>query len=301
MRVLISGASGLLGTALTSALREQGHDPVALVRRAAGPGEVQWDPDQALDPAKLADSDAVVHLAGKNIAGLWTAKFKQEVRQSRIRGTSTLATATAESHRRSRTPRVLVSASGAGYYGNRGEELLTEESSAGTGFLADVSKQWEAATAPARDAGVRVVCLRIGVVLARNGGALKPMLLPFRLGLGGRVGSGKQWWSWIALDDVVGTIVFALQNDNLRGAVNVVGPEPVRNQQFVRILGNELHRPTILPVPEFAIRGLMGEMGQELLLTSARVIPAKLKASGYSFRYSKLEDALHAALATPDK
>ncbi len=301
MRVLISGASGLLGTALTSALREQGHDPVALVRRAAGPGEVQWDPDQALDPAKLADSDAVVHLAGKNIAGLWTAKFKQEVRQSRIRGTSTLATATAESHRRSRTPRVFVSASGAGYYGNRGEELLTEESSAGTGFLADISKQWETATAPARDAGVRVVCLRIGVVLARNGGALKPMLLPFRLGLGGRVGSGKQWWSWIALDDVVGTIVFALQNDSLRGAVNVVGPEPVRNQQFVRMLGNELHRPTILPVPEFAIRGLMGEMGQELLLTSARVIPAKLKASGYSFRYSKLEDALHAALATPDK
>lgn len=299
MRVLISGASGLLGTALTSALREQGHDPVALVRRAAGPGEVQWDPDQALDPAKLADSDAVVHLAGKNIAGLWTAKFKQEVRQSRIRGTSTLATATAESHRRSRTPRVFVSASGTGYYGNRGEELLTEESSAGTGFLADISREWETATAPARDAGVRVVCLRIGVVLARNGGALKPMLLPFRLGLGGRVGSGKQWWSWIALDDVIGAMIFALQNDNLRGAVNVVGPEPVRNQQFVRILGNELHRPTILPVPEFAIRGLMGEMGQELLLTSARVIPAKLKASGYSFRYSKLEDALHAALATP--
>ncbi|MGA2903882.1 MAG: TIGR01777 family oxidoreductase [Candidatus Korobacteraceae bacterium] len=296
MHVLTSGASGLLGSALMRGLRAAGHEPAALVRRAARAGEVQWDPTQPLDPAKLADCDAVVHLAGKNIAGLWTKSFKQEILESRVRGTSTLATAAAESYRQSGKPRVLVSASGAGYYGNRGDELLTEESSAGEGFLAEVSKQWEVATAAASEAGVRVVCLRIGVVLARDGGALKPMLLPFRLGLGGRVGSGKQYWSWIALDDVIGAMVFALQNDSLRGPVNVVGPAPVRNAELVRALGRELHRPTIFPLPEFAVRGLLGEMGQELLLTSARVLPAKLNGAGYKFRYSELGDALHAAL-----
>jgi uncharacterized protein (TIGR01777 family) len=296
MRVLISGASGLLGSALTRALRTAEHEPLALVRRQAEAGEVQWDPKQPLDPGKLADCDAVVHLAGKNIAGLWTKSFKQEVLESRVAGTRTLATAAAASYRRSGKPRVLVSASGAGYYGNRGDELLTEESSAGEGFLAEVSQQWEAATAAASEAGVRVVNLRIGVVLARDGGALKPMLLPFRLGLGGRVGSGKQYWSWIALDDVIGAMIFALQNDSLRGPVNVTGPAPVRNEDFVRALGRALHRPTIFPLPAFAVRGLLGEMGQELLLTSARVLPAKLRAAGYKFRYSELGAALRAAL-----
>jgi uncharacterized protein (TIGR01777 family) len=296
MRVLISGASGLLGSALTRALRAQGDDPVALVRRAPASGEVQWDPDRPLDPAKLEACDAIVHLAGKNIAGVWTAKFKQEVRDSRVKGTRTLATAAAESYRRSGKPQVFVSASGAGYYGDRGDELLTEESSAGTGFLAGVSEVWEAATAPARDAGVRVVCLRIGVVLARDGGALKPMLLPFRLGVGGRVGSGRQWWSWIALEDVIGAIVFALQNDTLRGAVNAVAPEPVRNLEFTRALGRELHRSTIFPLPEFVVRGVLGDMGKELLLTSARVVPAKLSAAGYAFRYTSLQEALRSAL-----
>ncbi|MGO9565739.1 MAG: TIGR01777 family oxidoreductase [Candidatus Korobacteraceae bacterium] len=296
MRVLISGASGLLGSALTRALRAEGDEPVALVRRPARAGEVQWDPKQPLDPAKLADCDAVVHLAGKNIAGLWTKKFKQEVLESRVGGTRTLATAAAESYRQSGKPRVFVSASGMSYYGDRGDELLTEESSAGRGFLAEVVKQWEAATAPASEAGVRVVNLRIGVVLARDGGALKPMLTPFRLGLGGRVGSGKQYWSWIALDDVIGAMVFALKHDSLRGPVNIVGPEPVRNDEFVRALGRELHRPTIFPLPEFVVRGLLGEMGQELLLTSARVLPAKLNAAGYRFRHTKLADALHSAL-----
>ncbi len=210
MRVLISGASGLLGTALTRALRSDGHETPALVRRAPRDGEVQWDPRQPLDPAKLAGCDAVVHLAGKNIAGRWTEKFKQEVLESRAAGTRTLATAAAESFRQTGQPRVFVSASGVGYYGNRGDEVLTEESAAGAGFLAEVCKQWEAATDPARDAGVRVVNLRIGVVLARDGGALKPMLLPFRLGLGGRVGSGQQWWSWIALEDVIGAMLLSL-------------------------------------------------------------------------------------------
>ena len=295
MRVLISGASGLLGTALTRALQNDRHETLALVRRAPRDGEVQWDPRQPLDPAKLEGCDAVVHLAGKNIAGRWTEKFKQEVLESRAIGTQTLAAATAESFRRTEQPRVFVSASGVGYYGSRGDEVLTEASSAGAGFLAKVCKQWEAATNPARDAGVRVVNLRIGVVLAHDGGALKPMLPPFRLGLGGRVGSGQQWWSWVSLDDVIGAMLFALHGD-LHGPVNAVGPTPVRNADFVKALGKALHRPTIFPLPEFVIRGVMGEMGEELLLTSARAVPEKLQAAGYKFRHADLDDALRAAL-----
>lgn len=296
MRVIISGASGLLGTALTRALRSQAHQTVALVRRPPCEAEVQWDARQPLDPAKLAGCDAIMHLAGKNIAGRWTAKFKQEVLESRSLTTKILATAAAESFQRTGQPRALVSASGVGYYGNRGDEVLTEESVAGAGFLAEVCKQWEAATAPAREAGMRVVSLRIGVVLARNGGALKPMLLPFQLGLGGRIGGGQQWWSWIALDDVIGTMMFALQNESLQGPVNTVAPNPVRNAEFVRALGKTLHRPTIFPLPEFVIRSLMGEMGEELLLTSARATPQKLQAAGYQFRHADLDEALRAAL-----
>lgn len=296
MRVLISGASGLLGTELVRALRSAGHETLALVRRTPRDGEVQWDPRHPLEPAKLAGYDAVVHLAGKNIAGRWTAKFKQEVLESRAAGTRTLATAAGESFRRSGQPRVFVSASGVGYYGNRGDEVLTEESAAGTGFLAEVCRQWEAATSPARDAGVRVVNLRIGIVLARNGGALKPMLLPFQLGLGGRIGSGRQWWSWIALEDVIGAMVLSLQDSSLQGAVNVVGPSPIHNAEFVKALGRALHRPTIFPLPEFVIRGVMREMGEELLLTSARAVPTKLQDAGYEFRHAALDDALRAAL-----
>ncbi len=191
---------------------------------------------------------------------------------------------------------MFISASAIGYYGHRGDELLTEESPPGQGFLPEVGQQWEAATNAAREAGVRVVNLRIGVVLARDGGALPPMLLPFRLGLGGRIGSGQQYWSWVSLDDVVGIILFALQNDGLRGAVNVVSPEPARNEDFVRTLGEALHRPTIFPLPAFAVRTLMGEMGETALLASSRVEPAKLEAAGYQFRYPHLKDALQAAL-----
>ena len=296
MRVLISGASGLLGSALVRELRAGGHESIALVRRTAGAGEVQWEPRQPLHPDRLTGCDAVVHLAGKNIAGLWTKKFKQEVLESRVLGTRTLATAAAESYRRSGKPTVFVCASGMSYYGDRGDEMLTEESLMGQGFLAEVVRQWEAAAEPCRAAGPRVVNLRIGVVLARNGGALKPMLPAFRFGLGGRVGSGKQYWSWIALEDVIGMMIFALQNDGVRGPVNVVGPAPVRNEEFVRALGRELHRPTIFPLPTFAVKALLGEMGQELLLTSARVLPSKMNAAGYRFRHSELADALHAAL-----
>jgi uncharacterized protein len=296
MRVFVSGASGLIGSALTRALRAAGHEPVALVRRPAREDEVHWSPTEPLDPAKLAGCDAVVHLAGRNIAGNWTAKFKQEVRDSRVQGTQTLAKAAAESFRRSGHPRVFISASAIGYYGDRGDELLTEENAPGQGFLPEVSQEWEAATAPARDAGVRVVNLRIGIVLARDGGALKSMLLPFRLGLGGRVGAGQQYWSWVSLDDVVEIILFALDNDNLRGPVNAVSPEPARNEEFVRTLGEALHRPTILPLPAFAVRTLMGEMGEAALLGSTRVEPAKLKAAGYQFQHPELKEALRAAL-----
>ena len=296
MRVMISGASGLLGTALTRGLQSDGHETVALVRRIPREGEVQWDPRQPLDPAKLAGCDGVVHLAGKNIAGRWTERFKQEVLESRTVTTRTLATATADSFRRTGQPRVFVSASGVGYYGNRGDEVLTEQSAVGTGFLSEVCKQWEAAAAPAREAGVRVVNLRIGVVLARDGGALKPMLLPFQLGLGGRIGSGQQWWSWVALEDVIGAMRFALQTDGLQGGVNVVAPAPVRCAEFVKALGRVLHRPTIFPLPEFVIRTVMGEMGKELLLTSACAMPEKLQGTDYQFRHADLDGALRAAL-----
>jgi uncharacterized protein len=296
MRVMVSGASGLIGQALSLALVADGHERVALVRRIAREGEVQWNPAEPLDPAKLADCDAVVHLAGKNIAGYWTEKFKQQVRDSRVRGTQTLATAAAQSYRQSGQPRVFISASAIGYYGDRGDELLTEESGPGQGFLADLAQQWEAATSPALDAGIRVVNLRIGVVLAHGGGALQPMLLPFRLGLGGRIGSGKQYWSWVSLGDAVGAVLFALQNDSLRGPVNVVSPEPARNQEFVRALGEQLHRPTIFPLPAFAVRTLLGEMGDAALLGSARVEPAKLEAAGYQFVHPELKSAIQGAL-----
>jgi hypothetical protein len=296
MRVLISGASGLLGTALTGALRARGHEPFALVRRSPGAGEIQWDPNQPLDPAKLAGFDAVVHLAGKNIAGRWSEKFKQEVLEGRARGTKTLATAAAESYRQSGRPAIFLSASGSGFYGSRGDEVLTEDSSPGQGFLAEICRQWEDATIPAKEAGLRVVNLRIGVVLARDGGALKPMLLPFRLGLGGRIGNGKQYWSWIALDDVIGAMVFVLENDAVRGPANAVGPTPAQNKDFVRALGDVLHRPTIFPLPEFVVRTLLGEMGEELLLSSTRILPAKLSQAGYKFKHTELHDALRAAL-----
>jgi len=296
MRVAITGASGLIGSALTRALRENGDQVIALVRRPAGADEEQWNPGKMLDPAKLAGFDAVVHLAGKNIAGYWTARFKQEVRDSRVLGTQTLAEAAAESYRRGAMPRIFISASAIGYYGNRGGELLTEDSAPGEGFLPEVSRQWEAATTAAREAGLRVVNLRIGVVLARDGGALKPMLPPFRLGLGGRVGSGQQYWSWISLDDVVGIILFALHNDKLQGPINVVSPEPARNEEFVRALGNALHRPTVFPLPAFVVRTLMGEMGETALLASTRVEPARLKAAGYTFQHPQLKDALRVAL-----
>ncbi len=296
MRILISGASGLLGSAMRPALASAGHSTSALVRRAPAAGEVQWNPGQPLDPQSLAGFDAIVHLAGKAIAGRWSEKFKREVRESRVLGTQTLATAAAESFRRTGQPKAFVAASATGYYGNRGDEELSEDSKPGSGFLAEVCEEWEAATSPAADAGVRVVNVRIGVVLAKHGGALRAMLPAFRLGLGGPVGDGRQYMSWIALDDVVGAFLFALANENLRGPVNAVAPQPVRNLEFVRALGKALHRPAFFPLPAFVVRTVFGEMGEALLLSSARVKPAKLEAAGYGFRHPELDEALRFTL-----
>jgi uncharacterized protein (TIGR01777 family) len=296
MRILISGASGFIGNAIRPALGNAGHELAALVRRAPAGDEVQWNRGQPLDPQKLAGFDAIVHLAGKSISGRWSEKFKREVRESRVLGTQTLATAAAESYRRTGIPRVIVAASATGYFGNRGDEELTEDSKPGSGFLSEVCKEWEAAASPAADAGVRVVNLRIGVVLAKHGGALQAMLPAFRLGLGGPIGNGRQYMSWITLDDVVGAFLFALGNEQLRGPVNAVAPQAVRNLEFVRALGNALHRPAFFPLPAFVVRTVFGEMGEALLLGSARVRPAKLEAAGYKYRHPELSEALQATL-----
>jgi uncharacterized protein (TIGR01777 family) len=297
MRILISGASGFIGNALRPALAAAGHTSDALVRRAPRNDEVQWDPTQPLDPRKLAGFDAIIHLAGKSISGRWSEKFKREVRESRVLGTQTLATAAAESYRRTGLPRTFVAASATGYYGNRGDEELTEDSQPGSGFLPKVCEEWESATRHAAEAGIRVANLRIGVVLAKHGGALQAMLPAFRLGLGGPIGDGRQYMSWITLDDVVGAFVFALTNDSLHGPVNAVAPQPVRNVEFVRALGHALHRPAFFPLPAFAVRTLFGEMGEALLLGSALVRPAKLEAAGYQYRHPELNEAFRATLS----
>ena len=297
MRVAISGASGLIGTALRKELAARGYECVSLVRRPALPGEVEWNPAEHLEPGSLSGCDAVVHLSGKDIAGRWTERFKREAYDSRVESTRTLAGAAAESFRQSRRPKVFLSASAIGYYGDRGDELLTESSPPGkTGFSPKLVLAWEAAAAPASEAGLRVANLRFGVVLAAQGGALKKMLSAFRLGLGGRIGNGQQYLSWVSLDDVVGTILLTLRNDNLGGALNIVAPNPVRNAEFTETLGHLLGRPTLLPVPAFLVWLLLGQMGDELLLASQRVEPSKLKAAGYQFRHAELREALTAVL-----
>ena len=296
MRVVISGASGLIGTALRKELAGGAAEPVSLVRRQPRSGEMQWNPPEPLDPRRLTGFDAVVHLAGKKIAGRWTEKFKRETYDSRVQTARALARAAADSFRQSGKPQVFVSASAIGYYGDRGDELLREQSPAGkASFTSELAQGWEAATTPASEAGLRVANLRFGVVLAANGGALEKMLPPFRLGLGGRIGHGRQYISWISIDDVVGAILFVLRG-NLRGPVNVVAPNPVRNAELTRALGRVLHRPTIFPVPATMVRLLFGQMGDELLLASQKVEPAKLKAAGYLFRHADIEDALRAVL-----
>jgi uncharacterized protein (TIGR01777 family) len=256
---------------------------------------VRWDPARgALDVPALSGYDAVVHLAGEPIVGRWTQEKKQRIRESRILGTRLLAEALAKL---AKPPQVLVSASAIGYYGHRGEELLTERSAGGRDFLAEVCREWEAAAAPAAAKGIRVVQLRLGIVLSARGGALQAMLPPFRLGLGGVVGSGTQYWSWVALEDVVGAFLHALRTEALQGPANVVAPQPVTNREFTAALGKVLKRPTVFPLPARVARLLLGEMAEALLLSSTRVAPKRLQETGYVFRFPALDGALRHALA----
>lgn len=292
MKVLVSGSTGLVGSALVPFLVSGGHEVVRLVRGRPAPGvvAVPWDPQAGtIAAAQLEGFDAVVHLAGENIAGRWTTAKKARIRSSRVEGTRLLADALAGLKRPSRT---LICASAIGYYGNRGDELLREDSPPGAGFLAEVCREWEGAARPAAEKGIRVVHLRIGVVLSPAGGALAQMLTPFKLGLGGRIGSGNQYMSWIAIDDLIGAFHHALITESLRGPVNAVAPRPMTNLEFTKTLGRVLGRPTLFPMPAFAARLAFGEMADELLLASARVEPTKLASSGYRFRAPELEGAL---------
>jgi len=301
LRWLITGSSGLVGTALCSFLSAGGHRVSRLLRgpsRSPNPHDAQspsWDPAAGrLEPDTVSGYDVVVHLAGAGIAdGRWTASRKVQIRDSRVRGTDLLARSLAAA---AAPPEVLVCASAVGFYGDRGDMQVDEGSAAGSGFLADTAREWEAAARPAIDAGIRVVFLRIGIVLSPAGGALARMLIPFRLGLGGPLGDGRQYWSWIALDDLLGVVLHVAATGELTGPVNAVAPEAVRNADFSRTLAGVLRRPAILRVPAPAIRLLLGEMGQELLLAGARVRPTKLIDSGFDYRCAELEPALRHVL-----
>jgi uncharacterized protein (TIGR01777 family) len=298
MNVFITGAAGLIGKALGQRLRAEGHAVTAMVRGTPKAGDVQWIPGSPLDPAVLADADAVVHLAGKNVATRWTPKAKREIAQSRVAGTKTISDAIAEAYRRTGRPGVLVSASAIGIYGSRGDETLTEASAPGAGFLKDICVQWEASAQSAGDAGVRVVHPRIGLVLSEDGGALGKMLPIFKMGLGGKLGDGRQWWSWISIDDVVGAIVFALGNPQVCGPVNLTAPNPVTCAEFTNMLGEVLHRPTLFAVPRFALHVALGkEAAEETALASARVLPHRLREYGYQFAHADLREALQNELS----
>jgi uncharacterized protein len=299
MKILLTGSHGLVGSALRPFLTTGGHSVEPLRRKGtsqAGRG-VFWNPAEGeIERDKLEGFDAVVHLAGESIVGRWDAEKKRKIRDSRVKGTRLLSEALAKLERR---PHALVSASAIGYYGDHGDEVLTEESPAGNGFLADVCREWEAATVTAAEAGIRVVNLRFGMILSPQGGALEKILLPFQFGLGGEVGSGRQYWSWIAIDDVVGAIHHALITDALRGPVNAVTPHSITNREFTKTLGGLLSRPTLATTPAFAARLLFGEMADDLLLASARVDPARLRNTGYRFRFQTLEEGLRHLLGKP--
>lgn len=295
MRILVSGSSGLLGTELLPSLGVAQHEVSRLVRGKAGKNDVQWDPERPLSPKLVEGFDAVVHLAGETIVGRWTPQKKAQIRNSRVQGTRNLVDALVNTARK---PRVLITASAIGYYGDRGDELLREGSLPGRGFLPEVCKEWEAATQPSAQAGIRCVQMRFGIVLSGRGGALRKMLPPFRLGLGGIVGNGRQYWSWISIADVVGVVHHILRMQSVQGPVNVVAPQAVTNAEFTQALSAVLRRPAFLPMPAFAARFALGEMADELLLASQRVEPVKLVASAYEYQQPDLPHALHQALLT---
>ena len=296
-RILISGASGLIGSALVPSLKAAGAHVTRLTR---GPNQsakssnkdesqIPWDPQKPLDPDTVSGFDAVIHLAGRTIASRWTDSAKSEIWNSRIGPTRHLAQALAAAREK---PKVLLSSSAIGYYGPRGDEILTEESMPGDGFAADVSREWEDAAQPAAAAGIRTICLRTGIVLSKNGGALKKLLPPFKMGVGGRVATGKQYMSWIDLQDMVGAIHHLLKADLVHGPVNLVAPKPVTNAEFTKTLAAVLHRPAIFPVPAAALRLMFGQMADELLIHGQRVEPTKLVTSGYPFRFRDLKASL---------
>ncbi len=296
-KVAVTGASGMIGAEVVKRLTAKGRAVVKLVRGTpkSTVNEAQWSVEEGLvNPARLEGLFGVIHLAGENIAGgRWTEDRKRRIRNSRVQGTERLCRDLAALHRK---PEVLVCASAIGYYGDRGTTVLDERSPPGQGFLPDVCLEWEAATKAAADAGIRVVNVRIGVVLSKQGGALEKMLLPFKMGVGGKVGSGKQYWSWVALDDVVGALLHALDCQKLSGPVNAVSPNAVTNAEFTSVLGSVLHRPTILPMPAFAAKLALGQMADDLLLASAHVVPKKLEETGYQFQHPQLRECLQQEL-----
>lgn len=298
MKILISGASGLVGTHLIPTLKAKGHEVYKLVRKQPkAVDEIQWDSTKGIAESelpKLENFDAVVHLAGDNVASSnWSDEKKRSIKESRTVGTRVLVDSLKKLEN---PPKTFVAASAIGFYGNRADEVLTEESAKGEGFFPEVCSEWETESEKAADFGARVVMLRIGVVLAKDGGALEKMLTPFKLGVGGVVGSGKQWMSWIALDDLIRLIHHALDDENVHGALNAVAPNPVTNEEFTKTFGKVINRPTIIPIPEFAIKLLFGEMGENTLLGSTRVLPQKTQNTGFSFKYNDLEEALKHAL-----
>ncbi len=298
MRVLITGASGLIGKALQRSFEKKGYE-MLLASRSEPKDErhIQWNPDTGFadaDLPRLEGIDAVVHLAGESISAIrWSEEKKKAIRDSRVFGTRSMIETFDKLEQR---PKTFITGSAIGFYGDRGDDVMTESSAAGKTFLAEISKEWEAESRRAEDLGIRTVLLRTGIVLSKDGGALATMMTPFKLGVGGVVGSGKQWMSWISLDDVVGIINFALENENVRGAVNVTAPNPVTNEEFTKTLGSVLYRPTFLPLPEFAVHMVFGEMGDALLLDSTRVVPKRMLDAGYEFKFTDLKTALEHAV-----